>query len=169
MPYPQFDRSQLRLLPLHERIHDLQRDKVLTWPDSPRTPFEHPAIPTLAEAIVKARKENRSVVFICGAHVLRQGNAPLLIDLMRRGVLTHLALNGAGAIHDYELALIGQTCESVAKYVSEGQFGLWQETGQINEIVAEGAAEGLGFGEAVGRAISQRQLPYRETLSLIHI
>ena len=78
------------------------------------------------------------MIFACGAHVLREGNAPLLIDLMERGLLRHIALNGAGAIHDFEMALIGETCESVARYIKQGQFGLWTETGQINQAAAEG-------------------------------
>ena len=108
MPFPQFDRSQLRILPLGERIHDIHRDKILNLPEGPRIPFEHPALPTLAERIVDAAKNDRAILFICGAHVLRQGNGALLIDLMQRGLLKHLALNGAGAIHDFELAMIGR-------------------------------------------------------------
>jgi|UniRef100_A0A7C4LLU1 hypothetical protein len=163
MPFPQFDRSQLRILPLMQRVHDLHRDSIRIDPQGPRVPFEHPALPILADDIVRAMRNDRTVLFICGAHVLRQGNAPLLIDLMERGVLRHLALNGAGAIHDFEMALIGQTCESVARYVREGQFGLWQETARLNDIVNAGAREGLGFGEAVGRAIQEGDFPYRET------
>ncbi|GIX05535.1 MAG: hypothetical protein KatS3mg114_1404 [Planctomycetaceae bacterium] len=163
MPFPQFDRRLLKILPLRERVHDLQLPTMQIQPQGPRIPFEHPALPILADDIVRAARQDRAVIFICGAHVLRQGNGPLLIDLMQRGILKHLALNGAGAIHDFELALIGQTCESVARYVSEGQFGLWQETGLLNDVVTEGAREGLGFGEAVGRAIVEQNFPYRDS------
>jgi hypothetical protein len=103
------------------------------------------------------------VIFFCGAHVLRKGNGPLLIDLMKRGLLSHLALNGAGAIHDFELAMIGQTCESVARYVASGEFGLWHETGRINEAALAGCRDGLGLGEAIGRMIETEPFPYRET------
>ena len=104
------------------------------------------------------------MIFCCGAHVLRKGNGPLLIDLMERGLLGHLALNGAGAIHDFELAMIGQTCESVARYVAEGQFGLWNETGRINDAIgARDARDGIGLGEAIGRMIHEEEFPYRET------
>lgn len=162
MPYPRFDRSMLHILPLAERIHDVDRS-VLIFPSGPRIPFTHPAIPVLAERIIAARRARRTVLFACGAHVLRQGNGPLLIDLMQRGLLTHLALNGAGAIHDFELALIGKTCESVARYVREGQFGLWQETARINDAVNAGACRDMGFGEAVGRMIEDERFPHRET------
>jgi hypothetical protein len=163
MPFPQFDRSQLKILPLGERVHDIRRDGIRMDPAGPRVPFAHPALPTLADDIVRAWRNERTVLFICGAHVLRQGNAPLLIDLMQRGILKHLALNGAGAIHDFELAMIGATCESVARYVREGQFGLWQETGRLNDVVSSGARDGLGFGEAVGRAIEEERFPHRDT------
>jgi hypothetical protein len=136
---------------------------VLIFPQSPRQPFDHPALPVLAERIVAGADAGATTLFACGAHVLRKGCAPLLIDLMARGLLTHLALNGAGAIHDFELALIGQTCESVARYVSEGQFGLWRETGRINDAVAAGSKEGIGFGEAVGRMILKEEFPGRNT------
>lgn len=163
MPYPQFDRSQLKILPLAERAHDLQNQQILIAPEGPRDAFSHPALPVLGQRIAKARSQQRTILFCCGAHVLRQGNAALLIDLMQRGVLTHLALNGAGAIHDFELAMIGQTCESVARYIQEGQFGLWQETSRLNDAVAAGYRDQIGMGEAIGRMIEEENFPYRET------
>lgn len=162
MPFEQFDRSRLRLRPLEERTHDLDRS-CLIFPDSPREPFEHPALPAIARQIVEASRAGRSVIFFCGAHVLRKGNGPLLVDLMQRGLLGHLALNGAGAIHDFELALIGQTCESVARYVATGEFGLWNETGRINEAAVDAHREGRGLGEAIGAMIDGEGFPYRQT------
>lgn len=162
MPFETFDRSQLKLRPLAERVHDIDRS-VFIYPDSPREPFDHPALENLAERIVRGARAGRTVLFACGAHVLRAGNGPLLIDLMQRGLLTHLALNGAGAIHDFELALVGQTCESVARYVRTGQFGLWHETGRINEAAVTAWRQGIGLGEAIGRLIESEQFPYRQT------
>jgi len=162
MPFEKFDRSRLRLRPLDERTHDLDRG-CLIFPDSAREPFEHEALPRLAERIVEAARAGRSVVFCLGAHVLRRGNGPLLIDLMERGLLGHLALNGAGAIHDFELALIGRTSESVARYVRTGEFGLWKETGRINDAAAAGHRQGIGLGEAVGRMTQEESFPYRQT------
>jgi hypothetical protein len=162
MPFPQFDRSQLKLRPLAERTHDIDRG-CFVEPNGPREPFSHPALARLAERIVAAAADGRAVIFACGAHVLRKGNGPLLIDLMQRGLLTHLALNGAGAIHDFELAMIGRTCESVARYVASGEFGLWQETGRINEAAVAAARSGIGLGEALGRMIEDQQFAYRQT------
>jgi hypothetical protein len=162
MPFPQFDRSRLRLRPLAERTHDLDRS-CLIFPDTPRQPFADEALPILADRIVEASAAGRAVIFICGAHVIRKGNGPLLIDLMERGLLGHLALNGAGAIHDFELAMIGSTCESVARYVGSGEFGLWNETGRINDAAVEGCGDGLGLGEAIGRMIEDEAFPHRRT------
>lgn len=162
MPFEQFDRTRLRLKRLAERNHDIDRS-CLVFPGGPRRPFAHPALPVLAERIVAAARDRRAVIFCCGAHVLRKGSGPLLIDLMERRLLAHLALNGAGAIHDFELAMIGATCESVARYVAEGQFGLWQETGRINDGAREAQREGIGLGEALGRMIEREAFPHRAT------
>ena len=112
-------------------------------------------IQTLGERIVAARQRGASVILSMGAHVIRAGVSRFIIDLMERGYLSHVAMNGAGPIHDFELALIGKTCESVARYVSEGQFGLWRETGRINEAAAAAAKEDIGLGEAAGRMIEE--------------
>jgi len=158
-----FDRDRLSIRPLAERVHDLRQTDILKRPGGERIGFEHPALPVLAERTVAAARAGRAVLWSCGGHVLRQGNAPLLIDLMERGLLGHLALNGAGAIHDFELAMIGQTCESVARYVSEGQFGLWSETARLNDAVAAGHRDGLGMGEAIGRMIVEENFAFAET------
>jgi hypothetical protein len=97
-----------------------------------------------------------------GAHVLRAGVARQLIDLMERGLITHVAMNGAGPIHDWEFALIGSTTESVARYVQSGEFGLWQETGLMNEAIRAGARSGLGLGESLGRAILDGPFPNKD-------
>ncbi len=162
MPFQKFDRSKLSILPLDQRVHDVDISVVKTLED-PVPPFDHPAIPEIARDVVRARREhNATVLMMYGAHVIRTGNALHMIELMKRGLVTHFATNGAGSIHDYELALIGKTCESVAKYISEGQFGLWTETGRINDIIKEGVQDGLGWGEALGRYIWEEHLPNRE-------
>jgi hypothetical protein len=94
-----------------------------------------------------------------GAHLLRAGVNRHVIDLMERGLISHIAMNGAGVIHDYELARIGATTESVARYIRSGEFGLWRETGLLNDWINE--ADGLGIGEAVGSRISEGEFPHR--------
>jgi hypothetical protein len=88
-----------------------------------------------------------------GAHVIRAGVSRYIIDLMERGMIGHVAMNGAGPIHDWEFAQIGATTESVARYIRSGEFGLWQETGRMNDAINAGARDELGMGEALGREI----------------
>lgn len=166
MPFKQFDKSLLKLKPLKERTHDLDLS-VMLYPDSKLTDFTHPSIVILAEKIIKAREKGASVIMMMGAHVIRAGVAPLLIELMKKGLITHFALNGAGAIHDFEFALIGCTTESVAKYISKGQFGLWQETGRINDAAVQGCRDGLGLGESIGRMINGEDFPHKD-ISLLN-
>jgi len=90
-----------------------------------------------------------------GAHAIKNGLAPVLIGLMRGGWITHFATNGAGVIHDWEFAFQGFTGEDVQRYVAEGQFGLWQETGlYLNLALAVGAYEGRGYGESIGAFVA---------------
>lgn len=97
-----------------------------------------------------------------GAHVLRAGVSRYLIDLMERGLIDHIAMNGAGPIHDWEFALIGATTESVARYIQSGEFGLWHETGRMNDVIREAARQGSGLGEALGRAIAEEKFPHAD-------
>lgn len=157
--YPLFDRSRLRCLPLAERTHDLDLRCLL-----PLAPVAEPA-PVFREIgarILTARGQGAAVVLLMGAHVLRAGVQRYLIDLLERGLLSCIAVNGAAVIHDYELALVGATTESVARYIAEGQFGLWQETGRLNDIVREAAERGEGIGEAVGRHIAVTAPPHAD-------
>ena len=162
MPFKKFNPRNLRIKSLKERVHDMDRNWLI-YPDSPREPFEHKDLPVLAERIKQANKNDRAVLLSCGAHVLKQGLGPFLVDIMERGFVSHIAMNGACAIHDFELALIGATTESVTRYIKTGEFGLWNETGRINDAVSKGYREGIGFGEAVGRMIEDEEFPYRNT------
>jgi len=161
MSYAIFDRSRLQIKPLAERQHDMHLEDV--WALDALVPeFESPELETVAQRIIDARSRNAAVVVMMGAHVIKQGMSRFIIELLRQGYVTHFALNGAGAIHDFELALIGATTESVARYVSEGQFGLWQETGRLNDIAQGAQAAGLGFGEALGKTIVEEEFPHRD-------
>jgi len=161
MPYPQFDRSRLLLRPLAERVHDMTLEDVLPL-DAPVAPLDNPDLDTIAATIRQARADGRPVIWMMGAHVIKQGLSRFVVDLLRRGVITHLAMNGACTIHDWELALIGATTESVANYIREGEFGLWQETGAVNEAARAAMAEGIGLGEAIGRMIRDANPPHLE-------
>ena len=155
-----FDRSRLTLKPLAERVNDLDISTVK--PLAPCAGSIDDGLKQTARAMLAARRRGAPVIFMMGAHVLRAGVQRYLIDLMERGLVNCLAGNGACAIHDYELALIGATTESVAKYISEGQFGLWAELGEINAALKEGAARGQGAGETLGRLIAEGIFPHKE-------
>jgi hypothetical protein len=161
MPFPSFDRSRLKIQPLANRAHDLDLSAIVPL-GAPLPPFEHPGLPVLGERLRQSRDAGAARIMMLGAHVLRAGASRYLIDLMERGLLDHLAMNGAGPIHDWELALIGATTESVARYIRTGEFGLWHETGQMNDVIAGAPPRGLGLGEALGRAILDGPFPYKE-------
>ncbi|MGH7168771.1 MAG: hypothetical protein ACRELF_23865 [Gemmataceae bacterium] len=161
MPYPLFDRSRLRIQPLAQRHHDLDLS-VLVPLDAPLPSFEHSALPLLGRRLAEARQRGTARFLVMGAHVLRAGVARYLIDLMERGLIDHIAMNGAGPIHDWEFALIGATTESVARYIRTGEFGLWSETGRMNDVIRAGAKQGLGLGEALGRVIQDEKFPHAD-------
>jgi hypothetical protein len=157
-PYRRFDRNRLLLKPLADREHLLDLTALLKLDDRP------PALPdsriqAVAEAVLTSQRREAPVILLMGAHLLRAGVARYLIRMMEEGLVNHVAMNGAGPIHDFEMALIGATTESVGRYIGEGQFGLWTETGAINAVLSSAAAEGLGFGEALGRAIAEGSFP----------
>ena len=159
--YGLFDRSRLLIKPLADRVHDLQLDRWLAL-SHPAPEFEHADLPKVAQRLLSARSAGAARVMIFGAHVIRAGVNRHVIDLMERGFIDHLAMNGAGAIHDYELARIGATTESVQRYIRSGQFGLWRETGELNDWTAEAARLELGLGENVGRRILESSFPHRD-------
>ncbi|HDS17310.1 MAG TPA: hypothetical protein ENN66_12040 [Proteobacteria bacterium] len=118
---------------------------------------------TVIQAIVTAHRRNRPVLLGMGAHVIKVGLTPLLIQLMEKKVITGIALNGAGIIHDFELAWAGHTSEEVADGIGGGDFGMAQETGeQLNRAILLGDRDGLGLGTAIGRFIWEEKLPHRE-------
>lgn len=122
----------------------------------------------LADGIVAARKRKRSVIFMAGAHVIKCGLNPVVIELIKKNVITCICLNGAGIIHDFEIAFGGQTSEDVGEGLKDGKFGMAKETADfINTAAAEGVSEGLGLGYAIARKISSSKLRYKN-LSLLY-
>lgn len=112
-------------------------------------------------AILAARRRGKPVLLGMGAHVIKVGLSPIIVDLLERRLVTAVALNGAGAVHDFELAYAGFTSEDVEAHLGEGEFGMAEETGRcINEAVAEGVGRGLGFGRALGDRLLAMQPPH---------
>ena len=116
----------------------------------------------IADRLAAARDRGAARILMMGAHVLRAGTQRHLIDLIDRGLVSLIAMNGAGPIHDWEFARIGASTESVARYVRTGEFGLWRETGAINDALAAGVADGLGYGEAIGKVITAGDFPHQD-------
>ncbi len=159
--YKLFDRSRLIVKPLAERANDLEIGNWLSLDDA-APEYSHPDLPAIAQRLREAKDRGAARILFMGAHLLRAGVNRHLIDLIERGFIDHIGMNGAGAIHDYELARIGATTESVARYVATGEFGLWRETGELNDWISEAARLELGLGENVGRRIEASNYPHRQ-------
>ena len=115
----------------------------------------------LVADVVRAREQGKPVLWGCGAHVIKVGLSPVLIDLMERGFVGGLALNGAGIVHDFELAVAGQTSEDVGESLGSGEFGMARETGEeINRAIREGDRDGFGLGAALGRHLTATAPPH---------
>ena len=121
----------------------------------------------VVDRLVRAARNHKMILLAMGAHPIKVGLSPHIIDLMQRGIVRGLAMNGACVIHDAEVAMVGQTSEDVAARLGEGQFGMADEPARlINEAVQEGARLDMGLGEAVGARLSKEKLPHNE-LSLL--
>ena len=117
----------------------------------------------IVNAIVAARRDGRAIVWGLGAHVLKTGLSPVLVDLMERGFVSAIATNGAGIIHDFEIALSGGTSEDVDATLGPGTFGMAEETGaQLNRAINDGVAAGLGLGQSVGKYLDGAKPPFAQ-------
>ena len=169
MPYPAIDLSRVRTYSLSQRSSRVMAAD-LVEPDSPLPSFSNPELDEVGERIVQARRSGAPVIWMIGGHVVKRGLAPVLIDLLERGLITHLASNGAASIHDFEIALQGHTSEDVASSLEDGSFGMAEETGAfMNQAIRQGASAGIGIGEALGKWIaSDPGFQFREHSLLYH-
>ncbi|MBM4139016.1 MAG: hypothetical protein FJ244_06010 [Nitrospira sp.] len=173
---PPIDVSTLKTYPLQKR-HSLVQVSNFATPWKPGGSFSKffadlpdiLAVKTLravAQAVATAHRNGRPVIVGLGTHVIKVGLAPIVTDLMERGIITAVAMNGAGIIHDFELALMGHTSEEVDAEIDNGRFGMADETGRIlNDAISRGAKDGEGLGEAIGRCINRsgHKFPNRAT------
>ncbi len=172
--YEEIDLSNVRTSPISERESKVTVDMMGSpvkggkafrkWLDSLPDQLAVSRLRKLTLAMRRARSaKGRELIWMAGAHVIKCGLSPYLADMMKRGYVTALALNGAGIIHDLELAFFGKTSEDVTAQLEKGEFGFAEETaGLLFEAVDRGAAEDLGLGEAVGRFIAASDAPYRD-------
>jgi hypothetical protein len=177
-PVPEADLSTVRTVPVELRPNKVRTEEFASPPREDRS-FNAflaslPDVLVAADfravvaAIVNAARKNRAVVVMVGGHVVKTGVAPLLIELMERGVITHLAMNGSAPIHDYEIARFGATSEDVARGLVDGTFGMAEETGRgMNEAFIAGMKNGWGMGESVARALQEIPLAHPEMSLLL--
>jgi len=115
----------------------------------------------LVKRLSMAVKEEKTIILAMGAHAVKVGLSPVILDLMERGIISGLAMNGAGIIHDLEIAMVGATSEDVESALPQGEYGMARETGEfLNGAITEGAKAGIGLGTSVGKHILQASLPY---------
>ena len=175
-PYEEFDLSDVKTYPLKSRksktrVEDLARP----YTKGAGLPAFVERLPrvlaaadftAVVQALVAAHRREAGIVWGLGAHVIKTGLSPILIDLMERGFVSALATNGAAIIHDFEIAIAGSTSEDVEEALGPGRFGMADETGRLlNRAINEGVASGLGLGQAVGRYLCEKH-PQFERLSV---
>jgi len=177
-PPREADLSRVRTIPIASRANKVRAEEFAKAPADDRSfgAFLQ-ALPDVlkaqdfrrvADAVVRAAKRKRGVIVMLGGHVVKTGIAPVLIDLMKRGAITHLAMNGSAAIHDYEIARFGGTSEDVAAGLRDGTFGMAEETGRgLNEAFVRGMERAQGMGEAVARALDAEPALAHPELSVL--
>jgi hypothetical protein len=172
--YEEFDLSDVRTYPLKSRKSKARADafarpsppgaSIGVWLDSMPDILAAADLKAVVAAMVAAKRGGRGLLWGLGAHVIKTGLGPVLIDLMERGFVSALATNGAAVIHDFEIALAGATSEDVDEALGPGRFGMADETGRLlNRAINEGVAEGLGVGEAVSRFLHSKQPQYERS------
>jgi hypothetical protein len=172
-PYEEFNLSDVRTYPLDSRTSKV-RVEDFAQPVAPGATFKEwfASLPSIlgardmrrvADAMVAAHRRGSGIIWGIGAHVIKTGVSPVLIDLMHRGYVSALAMNGAGIIHDFEVALVGATSEDVDEALGPGRFGMADETGRVlNQIIVDAAEQNLGFGQAVGKYLSAADARFRD-------
>ncbi len=169
--YKAFDATRIRTYPLSTRSNKVKLSDLIFPRDLAAFAFDLPEkvqedVRAVAEAVCAARREKKPVIVFTGAHLIKNGLGPLLLDLVERGAVTLVAGNGATAIHDFELALVGETSENVPAALDKGQFGMAYEFAYINMALSVGNQQKLGYGESLGRMICDEKFR-RSVLSLV--
>lgn len=171
MPYREADLSRLTTIPVGGRRNKLEQRLLATppGPDHSFSAFLNSLPDVLAardlrqivQAVASARREGRGVIVLLGGHVVKVGLGPLINAWLAQGIITHIAMNGAAAIHDFELAAFGGTSEDVEEGLADGSFGMAEETGaEMNRAIGAASGDALGMGEGLSRALAKRaQLP----------
>jgi hypothetical protein len=166
-PHPEADFERIRTVPVGQRPNKVRAEDFARPPaagagfrdflDGLPDILEARSFLAVVEAVADAARNGRPVVCMMGGHIVKTGVGPVLADLVERGVITHLASNGSAVIHDYEMARWGGTSEDVEAGLTDGTFGMAEETGrEMNEAITRGADAGWGLGESLARALEAR-------------
>ena len=156
------DFNKIKTIPIKQRKNKVKLND-LVKPENSKVLMDSIELNDLVYRMINAHVRNKQIILMMGAHVIKVGMSLLIIDLMKKGVIKHIAMNGAGPIHDFELALIGETSEYVEATIEDGTFGMIEETGKIlNEAIKEGAKNNFGYGYSIGKKISDLDLPNKE-------
>lgn len=169
MPFAKIEPNEIRVFPLASRKSKSDITRVAISPQKVSSPPRsvQSSVEEIAHRIKNAREHGASVMLAFGAHLIKNGLAPLVIKLMEKGWVTHIASNGAGGIHDWEFAWLGRSEEDVRANVADGTFGAWEETGKyINLAVQVGALQDMGYGESLGALIENEQLEIPDPVQL---
>ncbi|MBZ4665558.1 hypothetical protein [Mahella sp.] len=161
----QLDFSNIKTYPVSRRKNLVTIDNMAVPSRDPIPDWDQNGFDELIDRMVKARQNGRAVIWSMGAHVIKNGLSRYVIELIKRGLITHISGNGACSIHDFELAFNGGTSEDVPTAIEDGSFGMWEETGRwMNEAIQQGAAESLGYGESLAVYIDKHpeRFPYKE-------
>ena len=182
MSYREADLSRVTTIPVQSRPNKVRAEEFAAPPpDEPGARTMGAFLASLpdilvardflavVDAVVAARRNGRGVLLMLGGHVVKTGLARVLVDLVRRGIITHVAMNGSAAIHDYEIARFGGTSEDVAAGLRDGSFGMAEETGRgLNGAFVAGMAQQWGMGESVARALADAEPLLHPELSLTY-
>lgn len=156
------DFNKIKTIPIKQRKNKVKLTDLIK-PENSKILINTNDFNELVEEIARAYKNKKQVILMMGAHVIKTGMSLLIIDLMKKNVIKHIAMNGAGPIHDFELALIGETSEYVEDTIEDGTFGMIEETGSIlNEAIKEGSKNNHGMGYAIGKKINDLNLKNKE-------
>jgi len=173
LPYEEFDLSHVRTYPLRSRASKVtlsqfarphqKGEGVGAFVDGLPRLLAGDDLRAVISSVLAARRGGRAIVWGLGAHVVKTGLSSVLVDLMARGFVSAIATNGAGLIHDFEIALAGSTSEDVDSALGPGTFGMAEETGaELNRAISEGVSRGLGLGQAVAQYLATKQPPHAD-------
>lgn len=156
------DFNKIKTISIKQRKNKVKLSDLIK-PEDSKVLLDSKDFSELVDRIISAYKNNKQMILMMGAHVIKVGMSLLIIHLMKKGIIKHIAMNGAGPIHDFELALIGETSEYVEQTIEDGTFGMIEETARIlNEAIKEGTKNNQGMGYSIGKKINDLNLPNKD-------